>query len=155
MLTGIALPFGDVPLPLQERHGLGRRVHDRGGEKELRFLFRSRTPCLPVWHEGRLLVVRWGCGRGESRRLPVGGWTKLTTVEAGYWSGCGGEPVDVPASLALDNGVWYAVRQGLRAVLVRDEQEEPRVYVIVEPASHYYQVMTRSGWMPVLIGERI
>jgi hypothetical protein len=30
------------------------------------------------------------------------------------------------------------------------------VYVVCEPASHYYQIMTRrSRWMPVLIGERI
>jgi hypothetical protein len=29
------------------------------------------------------------------------------------------------------------------------------VYVICEPASHYYAIMTRSAWMPVLVGERI
>jgi hypothetical protein len=39
--------------------------------------------------------------------------------------------------------------------VVRDEQGRPVVYVLVEPASHYYQVMTRSVWMPVLVGERI
>jgi hypothetical protein len=155
MLTGIALPYGDVPLALVGRYGLDRRAHDRGGERELRFLYRSRAPCLPVWHEGQLRVVRWGCGRGESRVLPVGGWTKLATVEAGLWAGWGAEAVDVPASLALDNGVWYAVRQGIRAVLVQGEAGEPRAYVVVEPASHYHQVMTRSAWMPVLIGERI
>jgi len=30
-----------------------------------------------------------------------------------------------------------------------------RAYLVCEPASHYYAVMTRSAWMPVLIGERI
>jgi hypothetical protein len=59
------------------------------------------------------------------------------------------------AALALDGGVWYAVRQGLRGVLVPDERGEARVYVVCEPSSHYYAVMTRSAWMPVLIGERI
>jgi hypothetical protein len=30
------------------------------------------------------------------------------------------------------------------------------VYVVCEPAGHYYQAMTRgSRWVPVLIGERI
>jgi len=29
------------------------------------------------------------------------------------------------------------------------------VYLICEPASHYYQVMTRSASMPVLIDQRI
>jgi hypothetical protein len=32
---------------------------------------------------------------------------------------------------------------------------EPVAYVIVEPASHYYRVMTRSRWMPVLVGQTI
>lgn len=28
-------------------------------------------------------------------------------------------------------------------------------YMIVEPASYYYKIMTRAERMPVLIGERI
>jgi hypothetical protein len=63
--------------------------------------------------------------------------------------------VDVPAALGLDGGVWYAVRQGARGVLVRDEGQRERVYLVCEPASQYYGVMTRSDWMPVLIGEHI
>jgi hypothetical protein len=63
--------------------------------------------------------------------------------------------VDVPAALAFDGGIWYAVRQGLRGVLVPDERGDARVYLVCEPASHYYAVMCRGAWMPVLIGERI
>jgi hypothetical protein len=63
--------------------------------------------------------------------------------------------VDIPAALGYDAGVWFAIRQGIRGVLVSDERGVPRVYVICEPSSHYYGVMTRSPWMPVLIGERI
>jgi hypothetical protein len=63
--------------------------------------------------------------------------------------------VDVPAALGLDGGVWYVIRQGVRGVLVRDEGGVERVYLVCEPASHYYRVMTRSDWMPLLIGERI
>jgi len=87
--------------------------------------------------------------------MPVGGWTRLTRVESGYWSECGAEPVDIPAVLGLDNGVWYGIREGMRGVRVRDENGVEWVYVVCEPASHYYGVMTRSTWMPVLIGERI
>jgi hypothetical protein len=39
-------------------------------------------------------------------------------------------------------------------VLVRDEAKVARVYLICEPASYPYRVMTCSEWMPVLIGER-
>ena len=105
--------------------------------------------------EGRLRAVRRGCRRGESRALSVGGWTKQTTAESGYWSSCGAEPVEIPAVLGYDGGVWYAIRQGVCGVLVSDEHGAARAYPLCKPASHYYAVMTRSAWMPVLIGERI
>jgi hypothetical protein len=39
---------------------------------------------------------------------------------------------------------------------VPDEGGRPRVYVVREPSSRYYQVMTRgSRWMPALIDVRI
>src|SRR5262249_51225991 len=110
---------------------------------------------LPVWHEGQLRIVRWGVRRQESRCLPCTGWTWLTTVEAGSWSRWGAVPVDIPATVGLKNGIWYRIRQGIRGLLVEDERGHPAVYMICEPASHYYQVMTRSWWMPVLIDERV
>jgi hypothetical protein len=62
----------------------------------------------------------------------------------------------IPATMGLDKGVWYRIRQGIRAPFVQDERGGPRVYVICEPSSHYYQIMTRgSRWMPLLIEERI
>ncbi len=99
--------------------------------------------------------MRWGNGRGESRFLPRTGWTWLLTIQEGYWRGLNPIPVDIPASLGLDRGVWYRIRQGIRGLLVPDERGNAVVYMICEPASHYYQVMTRSNRMPVLIEERI
>ncbi len=63
--------------------------------------------------------------------------------------------MEVPALLGYDNGAWYGVRQGFRGVLVRDEKRVPRVYLMSEPASHCCQIMTRSAWMPVLVGQPI
>lgn len=139
-MDGIALAWSDVPLELIEQHGLARLVHDRGGEREMRFLRRARHPLLPVWHDGQLNIVTWG-RRG-------GGLTWQRTVDDGVWIGA--ELVEIRASAGCDRGVWYSIRQGVRGLLVGRE-----AYVIVEPASHYYHVMTRSDRMPVLIGERI
>jgi hypothetical protein len=155
MFAGVALAWSELPTELIERHGLGRRTHERGGEPEARFLFHDRERVLPVWLDGRLAVVRWGNRRGQSERLPCTAWTWLSTVEAGRWAEWGAEPVVIPAAMGLDRGVWYQVREGVRGVVVRDEQGRPVVYVLVETASHYYRVMTRSEWMPVLVGERI
>ncbi len=155
MCAGIALAWSELPTDLIGRHGLDRRVYDRGGESEVRFLYRDRHPRLPVWRDGRLQVVRWGNSRGESRFLPRTGWTWLETIQEGHWLSSGAISVDIPASLALDRGVWYRVRQGLCGLLVPDERGIAVVYVVCEPSTHYYQIMTRSPRMPLLIEERI
>ena len=155
MFAGVALALSELPEALIEAHGLARRICDRGGEREVQFLLRDGERLLPVWREGRLQIIRWGNRRGRSRGLPPTAWARKTTVEAGGWLPYAAEPVDVPATLGLDNGVWYAIRQGVRGLLAHDESGSPVVFVLCEPASHYYQVMTRGEWMPVLIGERI
>jgi hypothetical protein len=155
MLTAIALPYDDVPVPVIECYKLTRFVHERSGEREFRFDYRAREPMLPVWHEGQLKIVPWGCRRGDSRVLPSTGWARLMTVKSGAWSEWSPEPVEIPAALGFDAGVWFAIREGVCGVLVRDEKDRPRVYPVCEPASHYYEVMTRSEWMPVLVKDRI
>jgi hypothetical protein len=155
MCIGIALAWSELPKELIERHGLERRVHDRGGEQEIRFLFRDRRPRLPIWRDGRLLVVRWGNARGESRFLPRTGWTWLSTIREGYWRNLEPIPVDIPARIGLERGICFRIRQGIPGLPVPNERGNAVVYMICESASHYYQVMTRSNRMPVLIEERI
>ena len=52
-------------------------------------------------------------------------------------------------------GVWYLVERGMRNLLVPDERGLAVCYVIYEPASHDYWIMTGAGRMPMLIGQRI
>ena len=153
MCTAIALAVSELPVALAE--GLADRVHDRGGETEVRFLWRAVPALLTVWWGGRLRVVRWGNRDRRERKLPPTGWTWRATVEAGRWSALEPEPVGIPATYGLMNGVWFRVRQGVRGLLVRDRGGHPAVYLICEPATRYYRVMTRSDWMPVLVGEVI
>jgi hypothetical protein len=150
MLTGIALPLANVPLSLIERHNLTRRLHDRGGKHEVWFLFQDVERVLLVLHDGQLQIMRWGTRRGESRVLPLAGWVELSTVESGGW--VGGEPAEVviPVTLGLDRGIWYPIRQGVRALPVA-EAERVCVYPLVEPATHGYAIMTKSNWAPCLV----
>jgi len=155
MCAGIALARSELPTELIGRHRLERRVHERGGEAEIRFLFRDRHPLLPVWSDSQLRLLRWGNARGRSRFLPRTGWTWKETIERGGWRGVEAAWVEIPATLGLERGVWFRIRQGIRGLVVADEHGEEIVYMVCEPASHYYRVMTRSDRMPVLIGERI
>jgi hypothetical protein len=155
MCDGIALARSELPTELIGRHGLDRLSYTRGGEPEFRFLHRHERPQLPIWRDGQLQVARWGNGLGQSRFLPRSGWTWQTSIDDGDWRNLDAVLVDIPASLALDTGVWYRVRQGLRGLVVADERGIAVVYVICEPASHYYSIMTRNSRMPVFIMERI
>jgi hypothetical protein len=155
MCVGIALAWSELPTELIGRHGLDRLAHERGGEREVQFLYRDRRPRLPVWRDGRLQIVRWGNGRGQSRFLPRTGWTWEETILEGGWRNSRAIPVDIPATLALERGVWYRVREGLRGLLVPDERGIAVAYVICEPASHYYRIMTRCPRMPKFIDGRI
>lgn len=150
-MDGLALPYSEFSLELIERHRLQRFVHERGGEREFRFLRRARPALIPIWHAGQLRIVPWGCRTGP---FPRNGLTWLQTVENGAWANQPVERIDIPAALGLQNGVWFRIRRGAQGLLA-ESGNLVAAYLIVEPASYYYQIMTRSDQMPVLLGERI
>jgi hypothetical protein len=153
--SAIALAYSELPIELIESAGLRPRVHDRGGEKEVRFYWRAFPAQLPVWYGGQLRVVRWGNKDRAERKLPPTGWTWEETVRDGKWAELEPEPVIVPATYGFSGGVWYRVKQGMRGLLVRDRQGSPVVFMVCQPATRYYQIMTRAEWMPVLADEVI
>jgi hypothetical protein len=59
-------------------------------------------------------------------------------------------------TFGYEKGIWFAVQGSIRGLLIQDERGCPHVfYMLTEPASHYYKIMTRSERMPVLLGRRI
>jgi hypothetical protein len=152
-MDGLAIPYSEIPQELleQQQQRLQSCLHERGGEREFQFLRRVRQPILPVWQAGQLRILPWGC---QSRVLPRSGLTWLRTVEEGAWGNHAVERVEIPASLGLQNGVWYRIRRGVQGLVV-EAQGIVATYVIVEPASYYYRIMTRCEQMPLLLGEKI
>lgn len=61
----------------------------------------------------------------------------------------------ISALFGLEQGVWFHIKEGMEAILVNDEKGKPHVYMLSQPASHYYQVMTRHERMPVFLGEQM
>jgi hypothetical protein len=153
---GIAVTGSELPTELTQRHGLERRLYLRGEQREYRFLLRDRKPCLPIWRDGQLQIVRWGNSRGQSRCLPRTGWTWESSIREGKWQGIEAVAVDIRASYGLERrGVWFLIETGIRGLLVPDERGIAVCYMICEPSSHYYKIMTGSDRMPVLIDQRI
>jgi hypothetical protein len=160
MLKGIALAYAALLLEWIDEHGLEKRVHERGGEKESRFLWRDDEQVPLVWlPDGQLRLVAWGNRRGESDCQPSTGGASQRTFQEGGWGDFSPTPVDVPATLCRDGDVWFAVRQGVRGLLVHDERGESRVFLLYEDSSYYYRIMVGqrdalAKVMPVFIGER-
>ncbi len=155
MRFGISLAWSFVPTEMKGLKPLRRRVHHRDGKREYWFFSDDLPPKIPVRRNGRLEFARWGNGRGQSRSLPRAGWTWLSTIKSGYWKTIETEAVEIPATFIYDRGVWLHVSEGIKGLLVPDEHGNAVAYIICEPASHYYKIMTRSDRMPVFIGERI
>ena len=156
MCTGSSLFWRDIPEQIIEHYHLQDRilVRDEEADREIRFLYRERKRLLPVWHHDRFDLCRWGT-KDRPCSLPDTGWVAWEDIEAGLWSELHPEMVDIPAAFGLDRGVWYQIQEGIRGISVTDPNGRPHVYMLTEPSSHYYQVMTRNERMPVLIGQRI
>jgi hypothetical protein len=156
MCAGISLSWRDFPECLIEEYRLRDRIVVRaeGADWEIRFLYRDPGPLLPVWHGRQLKVYTWGSLNTRSK-LPRTGWTKLESLKTGLWEHLRPESVEIPATLGLDHGIWYQVQGAIQGLLLPDERGNPHVYMVTEPASHYYNVITRSEWMPVFMGWRI
>ncbi|MBN2577481.1 MAG: hypothetical protein JXB10_00630 [Pirellulales bacterium] len=177
MCQGIALSIDELPEELlrAQRHRVILR--EPGVSREVRFLYRDPRPELPVWHDARLMIYAWGNFQANPKpqedrhsclsqpdrnvwppgnRLPRTGWCRQEDVEAGIWQPLRPVPVEIPATLGWEKGVWFLVPEGgLRGVLVRDAGGRPHVYLLTQPASHYYQIMTRSPRMPVFLGRQM
>lgn len=153
MCLAIAVLLSDIPEALVERHDLGRRIHTRGVE-EVRFDWRDPEPMLPVIAGDGLRILPWG-SRDRHGSLPPTGWTWRETVESGGWVGVTPEAVVIPATYGLEKGVWFKITEGIRGLTVPGPDGGPRAYMICEPPTRYYRVMTRSDRMPWLVDEVI
>lgn len=156
MPTAVSLIRSEFPDSLIESAGLDALTHDRGGEREVRFYWGVRSPMLPVFKDGRIQLVRWG-SKDRRGKLPCTPWSWRESVDKGAWVSLGieVEPCVIRASWMFDGGIWFKVTVGAHGVLVRPPEGPARVYMVTEPPTRYYRVMTRSERMPRLIDEVI
>jgi hypothetical protein len=154
MCKGIAVLRARIRQELFDEYELAQRIVMRGGQEELHFMYPDPVVQLPVLHDGRVVIYEWG-NRSRQGKLPPTGWCRQESIEAGKWRWLKPEPVEIVANYGLEKGVWFHIEQGIRGVVVRDEQKRPRVYMLTTDASHYYATMTKHDRMPVLVEQEI
>lgn len=148
-----------ISLELFEEYNLQGRTRQRADDaaEEVVFDFadRDHEPQLPVIHDGRMCVYEWGNRSGRIEKLPKTGWCREESLLEGKWRWMSPEPVVIPAQLGLEKGVWFAITEGVKGIVVEDKAGRPHVYMLTREASVYYKNMTRHDRMPVLVGEQI
>jgi hypothetical protein len=151
--------FGGVavadPYDIAEGQHIRERIRNRDGRPEMYFFLTDPERVLPVYLGGGTRIVRWGGRRANGDRFPLSAWLQLADLATGKLLALEPEEVIVRANRAVDNGIWYDVAVGVRAVLIRSAHGSPVVYPLVEQASHYYLTMTGSKLMPCLVRQRI
>jgi hypothetical protein len=130
-------------------------VYDRAGVKEVRFLLVQAPALLPVWWDGRLRVLPWGCRERRTRR-PLGGWVTEEQLAAGLFASLNPEPVIIPANLGHHRGTWFLIATGIRGVVLPEVPGGPVAYMLVRPSTNYYRNMTaQEPLMPALVDQVI
>jgi len=118
---------------------------------EVRVYFAKKDPLLPIHYRGNNRLVSWG--NKLNNKVPRSGYCKLESLESGKWQWFNPEPVTILASVGLTNGVWFQIRQGIKGVLIKDNQGVYHVYILMTPSTHYFKIMTGADRMPVLINQ--
>ncbi|MDB4978429.1 MAG: hypothetical protein JWM56_615 [Candidatus Peribacteria bacterium] len=157
MCAGLALPLEKFDEKTIARHRLEERtlVHS-DGTREVRFLFRSPKALLPVLTDGSLDIYEWGNRDNKESRLPHTGWCRVESLSSGKWNFLHPEAVVIPAASGVEKGVWFEVPgQGIQAVKVYDEEKQPHVYMLTQPATEKYRTLTRHDREPVFTGKPI
>ena len=118
---------------------------------EMRFFFKRPGALLPIHHQGENRLVAWG--NKKLAALPRTGFCKIESIEAGKWKWLIPLPVRIIASAGWAKGTWFQVRQGIRGMLVHDQDGHPHCYVVTQPATHYFKIMTGADRMPMLLDQ--
>jgi hypothetical protein len=155
MCKGVSVTRARIRQELFERYELERRIVNRGEQQELHFMYTDPVVELPVIRDSQLEILKWGNRGNKESKLPRTGWCRIESLEAGKWRWLHPEPVEIPADFGLEKQVWFQIVEGVRGIVVNDEQGKPHVYMLTKPASHYYGTMTRHDRMPVLIDQDI
>lgn len=155
MCQAIALPIDELPEETVQMHKRRIFLRQPAVTREIRFYFRDAQPVIPAWIDSQLSILPWG-NASKVSRLPCTGWCRQEDLESGLWQHLHPILIEIPATLGLEKNVWYLIPEGgLRGIIVRDERRQPRVYLVTQPASHYYEIMTRHNRMPLFVGRQM
>lgn len=117
--------------------------------------FFDKEAYLPIKILSENRFVLWGNKNNPRLRVPLGAFLAFENIKSGQISQLKPKIVDVIANAAQENGIWFQIKVGIKAILIKDIYGKEHAYILTMPATHYFKTMTRSEKMPVLIKQVI
>lgn len=157
MCDAVSLSLRELPAHYHAHPAIKARVMGRGGDEEVQFYYDRRPfpPLLPILLDGQFRVVRWGNRQRKSKLLPHTGRVELHELHQGCWQHADIVEVLIVGNAALHRGVWFPLLEGIKGIYLKDEHGTPTVFMLMDKPSDYYQIMTKSKVMPVMVGDII
>ncbi len=157
MCDAIALSVRDLPQKYHRHPAIQARLTGRGGDEEIQFFYDRKPfpPLLPILLEDQFRIVRWGNRDRRSKCLPHTGRVEHHELVQGCWQHANITEVIIVGNAALHRGVWFPLLEGIRGIFLRDEYDVPTVFMLMDKPSDYYQIMTKSKVMPIIVGDII
>ncbi len=110
-------------------------------EEILRVFFPNPYARLPVaMRDGNVSLLPWGRRKDQQGNLPLGGWARLESIDAGKWDYLQPRPVKIVIDAFMEkdhnkNSNWFNMESGTFIQgLYASRGDEARIYVVtVEP----------------------
>jgi len=139
-----AIRFSRSEFPNEELFRFGLR----GNNEDIKVSYFANNAVLPVLIHGESKIIPWG--NKKQTHFPKTGFCKWEALISGGWQWLKPRAVLIVVKAAQLNGVWFQVKKGIKGILVEDKKRNKRVYILTEPSTHYFKIMTGSMRMPIL-----
>jgi hypothetical protein len=109
----------------------GGASYTHNGE-HMRVYFPNPKAKLPViTKESHTKLILWGRRKGQSGRLPLGGWARLDSIHAGIWDRWFPKPVKIPVQSFMEKdhegkSHWFDLVKGqwIQGLVAIEKQEQ-------------------------------
>lgn len=135
----------------------------------VRYIFKNETVCvffpnpyaqLPIlMKDGNISLLPWGRRKEQEGNLPLGGWARLDSINAGKWEYVHPQPVKIAVDAFMEkdqnkDSQWFDLEEDqFIQGLVAHYNDEKRIYVVtVEPDPLTRQIHDR--W-PRIVGNSV
>lgn len=129
-------------------------------KETLRVYFPNPRAQLPIlMRDGNVSLLPWGRRKEQKGNLPLGGWARLDSINAGKWEYTQPTPVKIAVDAFMEkdhhkDSHWFNLEDGqFIQGLIAHYNDEKRIYVVtVEPDSLTRQIHDR--WPRIIESQR-